>query len=548
MSTFTPTERFLSLFTTLRPREGRGAILLSIQAFTLLVAYYMMRVIRDPLILAEGSPELKSYSTAIQAVLCMLIVPIFTRVYHAVGHTGAKHTLVARILLFFISNLLLFGLAYASGLRIAVAFYVWLGIYAVMSMALFWGFAADLYNVKSGQRIFVLVAAAASGGAYVGSKLAGIWGPLVGHEGIMYSAAVLLLIPIWLSRYVDDTIPPGSRTQIADEFHKEPPPITEGFMVVFRSYYLTLIAIMIVVMNFMNTNGEYILSTFITQEAERLMAAGATAADRDVFMTQFYSSYNAWISLIGFLIQIFLVSRIFDRFGLRGAILVLPVLMMVNYSLLLVFPMLAVARITMITENATSYSLQNTTRHALFLPVRREEKYVGKNVVDSFFTRVGDVFSAMAVFIGASLLGLGLSGFVIANLLLAVLMFWVSRIIGRRNQSVIEANLGNLPPQVGLPLPDMDIPAGEISRLVLHEDSFLDPDEGDALKYLAFQGVDNNLPRWVRFDSLHRTFEFRPPPGSTGEIEIRVVARDFDGLEAEASFKVRFTDSNPHST
>jgi AAA family ATP:ADP antiporter len=545
MSTFTPTERFLSLFTTLRASEGRGASLLAIQAFTIMFAYYMLRVVRDPLILSEGTPELKSYTTAMQAILLMFIVPIFTRIYHALGHTGAKHILFSRIVIFFVFNLVLFALAYSSGLRIAIAFYIWLGIFSVMTIALFWGFSADLYNVKSGQRIFVLVAAAASGGAYFGSKFAGSWGPTVGHDGVMYTAAMLLLIPVWLCRKVDGSIPPGSRSQIADEFHKEPPPISEGFMVVFRSYYLTMIALLIVVMNLINTNGEYILSSYVTQEADRLLAAGELVGGRDAFLTRFYSGYNAWFTLVGFGIQLFLVARIFDKIGVRGAILVLPCLMLLNYSLLLLFPMLAVARVTMIAENATSYSLQNTTRQALFLPVRRDEKYVGKNCIDTVFHRVGDVLSALAVLIGSSLLGLGLTGFVATNLVLAIVMFWFSRIIGRRNQIVIEENLGNLPPQVGLPLPDMDIAAGEISQMVLHEDSFLDPDEGDALRFMAYQDFDNNLPRWVRFDPLHRSFEFRPPPGSNGELEIRVVARDFDGLEAEASFRIRFCDGSP---
>ena len=106
---------------------------------------------------------------------------------------------------------------------------------------------------------------------------------------------------------------------------------------------------------------------------------------------------------------------------------------------------------------------------------------------------------------------------------------------------VIRQNLGNLPPRVGLPLPDMDIRSGEISGLDLHEDTFLDPDEGDALRYLAFRESDGELPRWVKFDALHRRFEFRPPPESKGSIEIRVVARDFEGAEAETRFTVHYS-------
>jgi AAA family ATP:ADP antiporter len=540
MKSFTATERFLSLFTTLRPSEGVGAVRLSAQAFVIMFAYYLLKVIRDPLILAEGSAELKAYTNAAQAVVLMVVVPLFARIYHRLGQQSEKHELMSRITLFFISNLVLFALAYSVGLPIAIVYYVWLGVFSVMVVALFWAFSADLYNVRSGERIFPLIAAAAAGGSWAGARLAGYWDPLVGHGGVMLTAAVLLLFPWWFCRAVDRTIPPGSRSQIADEFHHGKVPLSEGFMVVFRSYYLTMIAFTVITLNLINTNGEYILASFVQVEADLLVSGGGTESERDAFMTRFYSGYNAAFTLIGFLVQLFLVSRIFDRVGVRGAILVLPVFMLAGYSLLLAFPALVAARWIMIAENSINYSLQNTTRHALFLPVRRHEKYVGKQCIDTFFYRFGDVLSAAAVFVGTALIGLELSAFVITNIALAVLLFWFSWIIGRRNHVVIEKNFGNLPPVLGTPLADMRIPAGEMSRLVLNEDTFIDPDEGDALRYLAFQGGRLDLPRWVRFDSLNRIFQFQPPAGATGSVEIHVVARDFAGLEAETSFTVRY--------
>jgi AAA family ATP:ADP antiporter len=539
---FTPTERFLSLFTTLRSGEGRGVVLLGIQAFFIMFAYYLLRVIRDPLILAEGDPELKAYTNAMQAGVLMIVVPLFARAYHRIGTRGEKHVLIRNTMLFFISNMLLFAFAYTLGWRIAIPFYVWLGVFSVMVLALFWAFSADLYNVKSGQRVFPVIAAAASGGAFFGAKFAGDWDPVVGHDGVIYTAAALLLIPWWLSSFVDRSIPAGSRSFITDEFHEHPVPISEGFMVVFRSYYLTMIAFFVIVMNLINTNGEYILSAFVTQAADAIYPGVELASDRDAYLTRFYSNYQAMFTLAGFLIQLFLVSRIFSKIGLRGAILVLPVVVMLSYSLILIFPLLAVVRYTMITENSINYSLQNTTRHALFLPVHRQEKYVGKHCIDTFFYRFGDLLSAALVFLGSTMLGMQLTGFLVANMVLALLLFWFSWIIGKRNQSVIEANFGNLPPQVGMAFPDMDIPAGEISQFAFDEDAFLDPDEGDALKYQAYCAEGEKLPGWVEFDALTRQFRFNPPPGAQGSIEIRVVAKDFDGLEAQSSFKVRYSN------
>ena len=195
MQHYTPTERFLSLFTALRPGEGSGAVRLCIQSFVIMFAYYLLKVIREPLILADGSAELKAYSTAFQAVLLMLIVPLFATAYQQVSSLEEKHHLFRNTLLFFISNLALFGILHAVGVSIAIAFYIWLGIFSVMVLALIWAFAADLYNLKSGQRIFPLIAAASAFGALLGSGMAADIDLRIGHQGVMGVAAVLLLIP-----------------------------------------------------------------------------------------------------------------------------------------------------------------------------------------------------------------------------------------------------------------------------------------------------------------------------------------------------------------
>jgi AAA family ATP:ADP antiporter len=541
MQSFSASERFLSLFTTLRPGEGRSALLLGAQSFVIMFAYYLLKVIRDPLILAEGNPELKAYTNAMQAVILMLVVPLFARVYQRQAANQAKHILVQRILLFFVSNMLLFGLAYNAGWRIAIAYYVWLGIFSVMAVALFWSFAADLYNVKSGQRLFPVIAAAASAGAYLGASFAGQWDPLVGHDGTIYTAAALLLLPCWLSSLVEPVVPLGSGGKpAAADIEDENSSLAEGFLVVLRSRYLVLIAAFVIIMNLINTNGEYILSAFVAQAADASFGLPQLAAERDAFITRFYSSYFAWFNLLGFVIQLFLVARIFDRVGLRGAILILPALMLLSYSAMLIFPLLAVVRVAMIAENSLSYSLQNTARHALFLPVSRKEKYVGKHCIDTFFFRFGDLLSAGAVFVGSGLLGLQLSGFVIANIGLAAGLLWISWVIGKRNHDVVKSQHTNLAPYLAMPIADQHIAAGTLTELTLPTDTFIDPDEGDALKYQAYSDVHDELPTWVSFDTYKGHFRFKPPAGSEGELKLTVVATDFDGLEAQAHFTVSY--------
>ena len=531
---FTRTERFLSLFTYLRPGEGRAALSLCAQSFVLMLAYYLLKVIREPMILAEGSAELKAYSNAVQAVLLMIIVPLFAHIYHRLeGRTG-KHHLFHNTLLFLLSNLVLFGITYRAGWAVGTLFYIWLGIFSVMILALFWAFAADLFNLKSGQRIFPLIVAASALGALVGSGTASRLDLLLGHDGVMYCAALLLSLPLWLSRAVEHRIPEGSRTFEPQARSQHAYPLLEGFRIVQRNRYLSLIAVFVILLNLINTNGQYILTSFVEDWSK---THGGEAA-----IALFWSRYLFLTTLIGFLIQLLLVSRIFKNMGISGALHILPVLMIANYSLIALFPLLAVARVSMLAEDSVNYSLQTTTRHALFLPVNREEKYVGKHTIDTFFFRLGDVLSASFVWLAGAVLGLGIVGFAAINILLSVGLLAISRLIGRRHDRAAQQALGNLPPVVAAPLEDQFVPAGELSSVQLDAQTFVDPDVGDALRYRAFAGEAERLPAWVKFDTLSRCFYVHPPARTQGSLPIRVVARDYDGLEAEVSFTLHYGD------
>jgi AAA family ATP:ADP antiporter len=117
----------------------------------------------------------------------------------------------------------------------------------------------------------------------------------------------------------------------------------------------------------------------------------------------------------------------------RGALFILPVIALAGYSFILFLPLLSVVRWAKILENGTDYSIQNTTRQALFLPTSREAKYKAKAAIDTFFVRAGDVLQAGIVLVGTGA-GMGIKGFALVNLLLTVV--WLALVAGvaRENQ------------------------------------------------------------------------------------------------------------------
>jgi AAA family ATP:ADP antiporter len=150
-------------------------------------------------------------------------------------------------------------------------------------------------------------------------------------------------------------------------------------------------------------------------------------------MTAFSGSMTAAVNLVGFVLQLFVTSRVIRRIGVRGALFVLPAIALVNYSIIFAAPVLAMVRIGKILENSTDYSIQNTLRQALFLPTSRESKYKAKAAIDTFFTRVGDVVSAGAVALG-QLTGFTVAAFASINVGLTIAWLGVAALIAREHR------------------------------------------------------------------------------------------------------------------
>jgi len=382
-------ERVLSVVAEVRAGEGAGVLLLSLNVFLLLAAYYFIRPVRNALILTQGGAEVRSYSAAGQAILLLAVVPI----YGALASRVNRIRLISWVTIFFVMNLLLFYAFGMAGAREGVVFYLWVGIFNVLIIAQFWAFANDLYSESHGKRLFPILMLAANLGAITGGRIEASAIAFAGPYGMMLATAGVLLVCIAISHVIHRRAGPES-VHFAPRAADEPLAKTGAWELIARDRYLMLIAALMVLLNVVNSSGEYLLAKFVEQAA---IATSSDTTAQQVMIGQFYGNFDSIYSTLGMLLQVFAVSRIFRYVGVRGALFILPCIALVGYSFILFLPLLAVIRWAKIAENGTDYSIQNTTRQALFLPTSREAKYKAKAAIDTFFQRGGDVLSAAIV-------------------------------------------------------------------------------------------------------------------------------------------------------
>ena len=403
--------RVLRLFSDVRPGEAITLLLMLANIFLVLVAYYVVKTVREPLVLATGGAEIKSYAAAVQAVLLMGLVPFYSWFSAQVS----RLRLVWGVTLFFMACIEGFYLAAKLDVPyLGVAFFVWVGIFSLMVIAQFWSFANDIYSRQAGERLFPVIAVGMTAGAVVGARLSGSLFDLgVGAYELLQVAAVLLAATLGLYTWID-------RRQLAASAGPSPKQTLGdkgGFTLVARSPYLRLVALLLILANLVNTTGEYILGRTVLQAAEAAAAVDSTV-QIEAYIGAFYGDFFFWVNLGTVLVQALLVSRIVKYLGIGGVVLALPVVALGTYGLIAGGVGLGVLRWAKTAENLTDYSVMNTAKAMLWLPTTRDEKYKAKAAIDTFFVRLGDVVSAGLVFAGTALLSLGVTGFAMVNLVI----------------------------------------------------------------------------------------------------------------------------------
>jgi len=365
--------------------------------FLLLAAYYLLKTVREVLILTEGGAEVKSYSSAGQAVLLLFLVPA----YGAFASRVRPVKLVTVVTLFFASHLVLFMLAIQGGMRVGIAYFLWVGIFNLMVIAQFWAFAADLYSEEQGKRLFPIIGVGGSLGAWLGALRAGALIDNAGPSRLLLGAFVVLIICASLVPVIHKLAPRHGERRAKET------PVTSGngFSMIAKDRYLILIAAMTILINIVNTTGEYLFGRYTIEQAQLLFpgTGAAVQAAREQFVGETYSRLYSTVNFLGFFLQMFVVARVFKWFGIGVALAIHPFVAFFGYLLMLRAPSLQLLGLVKVADNSLDYSLGNTTRQVLWLATTREAKYKAKQAIDSFGVRIGDLASAGLVFVGEQL-------------------------------------------------------------------------------------------------------------------------------------------------
>jgi AAA family ATP:ADP antiporter len=431
----------LGLFTEVHPGEGPTGLCMLIGVFLVLAAYYFVKPARDGLLASSpaaglSDTELKAYSSFAQSLCLIGALPLYDRISKMLP----RRMLVTVVTLFFAANLVVFwalqpGLVFVEVGYVGIAFYLWVGIFNVFIVAQFWSFAADLYSEERGKRLFPLIAIGATAGAASGAWMAKRFVGVVGTYGLLLVAAGVLSLSLLAMRLADSRGGAGEEPAAPVSGEQPSRDTSGGLRLIFRHKYLIATAFLVLMLNWVNTNGENFMFGAVERQIHAAVLAQGIAPGEatETFVrdqtTRFYGDLFFWVNICALFLQTVVASRLL-RFGGFGAILMaLPVISLTAYVMMALYPTLGTIRRMKIAENATDYSINNTAKQVLWLPTTVDMKYRAKASIDTLFCRMGDALAALTAFIGVKLLAAPVRALFGFNALLVLAWFVLAFVI-----------------------------------------------------------------------------------------------------------------------
>jgi AAA family ATP:ADP antiporter len=309
---------------------------------------------------------------------------------------------------------------------VAAAFYVWLSTFNLLTISVFWSLMADIFSKTQAKRLFGFVAAGGTVGTIAAPAFITFFVDTVGTNTLLLISAAGFVITAFLVRMLEAekrklaaADPEAQKTSMDRKLGGNP---FDGFKLLFRSPYLLMIALFLLLMTWISTVIYFQLGDLISHEF-------ATKAER----TQAYAAIDLAVNSAAVLIQLFGTGRFIERFGVTTGLLLNPVIMVVAFLAVAFSPVLLVLGGIQVVRRVAEYAVAKPSREMLFTVVDQESKYKAKNVIDTVVYRFGDLTSA---WLSSIVLPYGVAGLAIFGIVISAAWFPIAWMLGKRYETV----------------------------------------------------------------------------------------------------------------
>ena len=405
--------RFLSPIVQVREEESTNLLLMFLYSFLAMTSYNIVKPLATAKFISDLGADNLPYVLLVAGVLIGVIMQLHSRVMGLLPRKWVIPVTQAGM----VGLLLVFWALFQAGQAWAsVGVYFFRLILGLLLISQFWILANDIYDPRQAKRLFGFIGGGASLGGLTASVLVTQSVERVGTNNLLLVSAVLLVGCMAIVITILGRSKHAELKSITTAGEERGTSGTEAIRMLRESRHLQIISLVI---------GFAAMGAFIIETQLNLAAEASVGRDATDSISRLLATVQLYTSAIGFVIQIWLTSRIHRYLGIGFALLMLPVSLGGSAVLMLLNGAVWTSMTARTLDTSLRYTVDKTTREILFLPLPTALKYQAKSFVDVTVDRMAKAVAGLMILVLIKPWGFGLDWQQLSFASLGMLSLWV---------------------------------------------------------------------------------------------------------------------------
>lgn len=409
--------RWLRRLTGVARGETAPVLLMGSYGFLAMASYYLIKPARNSVFVERVGAGNLPYVYIVTAAVVTVAIYFYSR---HVERLDQRRLLLATFG-FLTAGLVFFWwlLSRDTSFWSSGAFYVWGKLYPLLLVSQFWLVGNLVFTTRQARRLFAVVGMGLILGGIAGSVLTGALATVLGTEPLLLVAAGVLLA----CALICSLLFPRIRAATAPGAILSEELSGDAVRLLLRSSHLRTVALILGL--------TIVVSTLLDWQLNRAVELSVATEDE---MTRFWGFFYMAVNVASVTVQAVLTGLVLRRWGVGAAVLVLPVGLLVAAVGVVAAPVLLAVALAKGASDTLRYSLDQSSREVLFLPVSTTTKYKVKPLVDLAVYRGGTGVGGLILLVAVQGLGFGIRE--VAVLAGGLALLWVAAAIRVRREYV----------------------------------------------------------------------------------------------------------------
>ncbi len=368
-------------------------------SFLISADYAIIRPVSNSLFIHEYGSSLFPYVWLVSLPFNLAVVTLYN---YLLPKIGCFKMFIVTTLAVIIGNV--FCSVYISRISfIPFIFYIWKDVYVLLMFQQLWSVIHSTMKIENAKYLYGFLFGIGALGAFTGSVIPGFFAVKIGSEPLLkFTLPIYLLLILCyfgLLRFSNQV------EKVVSEKTKYAALLPQAVKLIFSSRLLTAILLITAFMQITATITDFQFQTYLE----------GAYPDKDI-RTALFGKIACLGNIFTMCFQFFGTYLLIQFLGLQKSHLVVPIFLGINAVSFLLFPVLGVVTYSFLMIKCFDFSVFSVIKEMLYIPLRIEEKFQAKALIDVFITRASKAVASFFI--------LFLQYFFVANSI--VFLSWVN--------------------------------------------------------------------------------------------------------------------------